>query len=100
MLMEKRRLGERGPIVSVIGFGSWAIGGVNWGPTDDAVSKRALHAALDAGVTLIDTSDNYGYGHSEELIGEVLRERGGRDNLVIATKCGTDFYNATGADDK
>jgi aryl-alcohol dehydrogenase-like predicted oxidoreductase len=98
--MQTRQLGRRGPVVSVIGFGSWAIGGVNWGPTDDAVSKRALHAALDAGVTLIDTSDNYGYGHSEELIGQVLRERGGRQGLVIATKFGSDFYHAAAADDK
>lgn len=97
--MQYKRLGARGPIVSTIGFGAWAIGGVNWGPTDDTVSKRAIHAALDSGVTLLDTADNYGYGHSEELIAEVIAERGGRDNIVIATKAGNDFYNARKSDD-
>lgn len=98
--METRRLGARGPQVTTIGFGAWAIGGKNWGPTDDEVSKRALHAALDEGVTLIDTADVYGFGHSEELIREVLDERGGKpDELVIATKAGNDFYFATEKDD-
>jgi aryl-alcohol dehydrogenase-like predicted oxidoreductase len=85
-------------MVSTIGFGSWAIGGMNWGPTDDNVSKAALHAALDAGVTLIDTSDNYGHGHSEKLVAEVIAERG-KGNVVIATKAGTDFYHAKKSDD-
>jgi aryl-alcohol dehydrogenase-like predicted oxidoreductase len=98
--MEKRRLGARGPWVSVIGFGAWAIGGTNWGPTDDEQSRSALHAALDAGVTLIDTADVYGYGHSEELIGGVLRERGYPEDVVIATKAGNDFYSAQPQDDK
>lgn len=98
--MLKRKLGRRGPEVSVIGFGAWAIGGMNWGPTDDEVSRRALHAALDHGVTLIDTADVYGFGHSEELIAGVLRERGGRDGVVIATKAGNDFYGASSDDDK
>jgi aryl-alcohol dehydrogenase-like predicted oxidoreductase len=98
--MEKRRLGARGPWVSVIGFGAWAIGGTNWGPTDDEQSRSALHAALDAGVTLIDTADVYGFGHSEELIGGVLRERGYPEDVVIATKAGNDFYSAQPQDDK
>lgn len=98
--MQKCRLGLRGPEVSRVGFGAWAIGGKNWGPTDDSVSKKALHAALDAGVNLIDTADVYGFGHSETLIAEVLRERGGRDGIVIATKAGNDFYNADAGDDK
>jgi len=97
--MKYVRLGSRGPVVSTIGFGAWAIGGMNWGPTDDRVSKRALHAALDQGVTLIDTADVYGFGHSEELIGEVLAERG-KGQVIVATKVGNDFYHATPADDK
>lgn len=97
--MKYRQLGSRGPEVSTIGFGSWAIGGINWGPTDDNESKAALHAALDEGVTLIDTSDNYGYGHSEELIAEVMAERGGKGDVQIATKAGTDFYFAKTSDD-
>ncbi len=97
--MEYTQLGTRGPRVSRIGFGSWAIGGTNWGPTGDAVSKRALHAALDRGVTLVDTADNYGFGHSEELVAEVLAERG-KGEVIIATKAGNDFYNAGPGDDK
>ncbi|MGQ9852402.1 MAG: aldo/keto reductase, partial [Candidatus Oleimicrobiaceae bacterium] len=97
--MKYVRLGTRGPVVSTIGFGAWAIGGMNWGPTDDRVSKRALHAALDLGVTFIDTADVYGFGHSEELIGEVLAERG-KGEVTVATKVGNDFYHATPADDK
>lgn len=97
--MQKVQLGQRGPQVSVIGFGAWAIGGMNWGPTDDDVSKRALHAAFDAGVTFVDTADVYGFGHSEELIAEVLADRQ-QSNLVIATKAGNDFYTADDADDQ
>ena len=59
--MQQRRLGKTGYQVGEIGFGAWAIGGA-WGPTDDATSLKALHAAADAGVTLIDTADVYGDG--------------------------------------
>jgi aryl-alcohol dehydrogenase-like predicted oxidoreductase len=84
--MEYRRLGRTGRDVSVIGFGAWAIGG-DWGSVDDAASLRALHAAADAGVTLFDTADVYGSGHSERLIGRFLRERAG-ETLFVATKMG------------
>jgi len=96
--MKYTNLGARGPRISTIGFGAWAIGGMNWGKTDDDVSKEALRTALDQGVTLIDTADVYGHGHSEKLISEIIMERG-KDNVVIATKAGNDFYNATQADD-
>jgi len=96
--MKYTQLGIRGPIVSTMGFGAWAIGGMNWGKTDDKVSKKALHEAFDQGVTLIDTADVYGHGHSEKLISEVIKERD-KDDIIIATKAGNDFYNATQADD-
>jgi aryl-alcohol dehydrogenase-like predicted oxidoreductase len=96
--MQYKKLGNRGPLVSTIGFGAWAIGGVHWGKTDDEVSIKAIHEAIDQGVTLIDTADVYGFGHSEELIARVIRERG-KQNLVIATKAGSDFYNPDPADD-
>ncbi len=86
--MEHRRLGKTRRDVSVIGFGAWAIGG-SWGSVDDATSLRALHAAADAGVTLFDTADVYGDGHSERLIGRFLRERPG-EALLVATKMGRD----------
>lgn len=96
------QLGARGPVVSRAGLGTWGLSGLHWGPTDDCASKLAIHAALDAGVTFLDTSDNYGCGHAEELIAEVLAERPAtdRERIVIATKCGSDFYNASAADDQ
>jgi aryl-alcohol dehydrogenase-like predicted oxidoreductase len=84
--VEYRRLGKTGRTVSAIGFGAWAIGG-SWGEVDDATSLRALHAAADAGVTLYDTADVYGDGHSEQLIGRFLGERRG-ESLFVATKMG------------
>jgi aryl-alcohol dehydrogenase-like predicted oxidoreductase len=84
--MEHRRLGRTGRNVSVIGFGAWGIGG-DWGTRDDAAALRALHAAADAGVDLIDTADVYGDGHSERLIGQFLRERPG-ETFFVATKMG------------
>jgi aryl-alcohol dehydrogenase-like predicted oxidoreductase len=96
--MKYIQLGKRGPEVSTISFGAWAIGGLNWGKTDDEVSVKALHEAIDRGVNLIDTADVYGFGHSEELISRILRERG-RDQVIVASKAGNDFYNATDKDD-
>lgn len=84
--MDYRRLGRTGREVSVIGFGAWAIG-ADWGPVDDRASLRALHAAADAGVTLIDTADVYGDGHSERVIARFLEERPG-ERFFVATKMG------------
>ncbi len=84
--MQYRRFGKTGREVSVIGFGAWAIGSA-WGQVDDKDSLAALHAAADAGVTLIDTADVYGDGHSEQLIGRFLRERKG-EAFFVATKMG------------
>lgn len=83
--MRSRLLGKTGRTVSEIGFGAWAIGG-SWGETDDAQSLAALHAAVDAGITFIDTADVYGDGRSERLIAQLLRERD--EPLVVATKFG------------
>ena len=84
--MQYRRLGKTGREVSAIGFGAWAIG-ADWGNVDDNESLRALHAAADAGVTLIDTADVYGDGRSEKVIGQFLRERSG-EPFFVATKMG------------
>jgi aryl-alcohol dehydrogenase-like predicted oxidoreductase len=84
--MKTRRLGGTGFTVSEIGFGAWAIGG-SWGTQDETESVRALHAALDNGLTFIDTAAGYGDGRSERIIGKVLKERGRtRENIVVATK--------------
>jgi len=90
--MKYIKLGNKGPEVSTVGFGSWGISGRDWGNTDDGNSRRAIHAALDAGVNFIDTADVYGFGHSEELIRQVIDERGGKKDIIIATKAGNNFY--------
>ncbi len=82
--MRYRSLGNTGLKISEIGFGAWAIGGTAWGPQDDTDSRLALHKALDMGCNFIDTAAVYGDGHSEKLIGGVLKERGERP--VVATK--------------
>lgn len=85
--MRARRLGRTGFEVSEIGFGAWGIGGMMWRGGDDARSRRALEAALDAGVTFIDTALVYGDGHSERLIGDVMAgQKAGRGRIVVATK--------------
>lgn len=84
--MQYRKFGNTERKVSEIGFGAWAIGG-SWGEVSDADARAALHAALDAGMTFIDTADVYGDGRSERIIAEVLRERSG-DRPFVATKAG------------
>jgi aryl-alcohol dehydrogenase-like predicted oxidoreductase len=73
---------------SRVGLGTWAMGGVQWGGTDDNESVKTIHAALDLGITLIDTAPAYGLGHSEKVVGRAIAERGGRDRIVVATKVG------------
>jgi aryl-alcohol dehydrogenase-like predicted oxidoreductase len=84
--MEYRTLGKTDTKVPVVSFGSWAIGGWQWGGTDDDQAKRAIRRGIDLGVTCIDTAPVYGFGHSETIVGEAIQ--GKRDKLVIATKCG------------
>jgi aryl-alcohol dehydrogenase-like predicted oxidoreductase len=91
--------GKTGLKLSTIGFGAWAIGGTNWGKTDDDVSLRALRAAIEEGVNFIDTADVYGFGHSEELISRTLKEFPG-ESIIVATKAGNDFYFASEKDDE
>jgi aryl-alcohol dehydrogenase-like predicted oxidoreductase len=84
--MRSREFGRTGRKVSEIGFGAWAIG-ASWGHVDEADALAALNAALDRGMTFIDTADVYGDGRSERLIARVLKERGG-DRPFVATKAG------------
>jgi aryl-alcohol dehydrogenase-like predicted oxidoreductase len=78
--------GQTGQTVTRIGFGAWAIGGT-WGDVPEADAHAALHAALDAGMTIIDTADVYGDGRSERLIAQVLATRPG-PRPYVATKAG------------
>jgi aryl-alcohol dehydrogenase-like predicted oxidoreductase len=84
--MVTRQLGSGGPRVSALGLGCMAMSGV-YGPADREESIATIHAALDAGITLIDTGDFYGMGHNELLIGEALRGRK-RDRVRISVKFG------------
>jgi len=84
--MRTRELGRTGRQVSVVGLGCWQLGG-DWGRVDDADAMGVLHAAVDAGVTFLDTADVYGDGRSEVLIGRLLAERPDAP-LTVATKMG------------
>ncbi|MBB2199993.1 aldo/keto reductase [Gluconacetobacter tumulisoli] len=75
--------------VSRIALGTWAIGGWMWGGPDDRNAIATIHEALDMGITLIDTAPVYGFGHSEEVVGQALVGR--RDGVAIATKVGLDW---------
>lgn len=88
--MEMRQLGNTGLEVSAIGFGAMTIGGA-FGPVDDAESLRALHAAVDAGMNFVDTSNAYGEGRSETLIGQFLEERADRDRILVFIKGGNNM---------
>ena len=81
-----RQLGRSGPVVSALGLGAMAMSGM-YGAADRGESIATIHAALDAGVTLIDTGDFYGMGHNELLIAEALRGRP-RDEVVLSVKFG------------
>ncbi len=74
--------------VSRIGLGTWAIGGWMWGGTDDRESVRTIHAAVDKGINLLDSAPVYGFGHSEEIVGQAITQLGCRDKVIIATKVG------------
>jgi len=80
-------------ISSRIALGTWAMGGWMWGGSEDKESIRTIHAALDHGINLIDTAPIYGYGRSEEIVGEALRLGGRRDSVILATKVGLDWTN-------
>jgi aryl-alcohol dehydrogenase-like predicted oxidoreductase len=98
--MNKRELGKTGISVSEIGFGAWGIGGpakagntpIGWADWDLATSKRAIERSVELGITFFDTADFYGFGKSEELLGEVL---GGRwQNLVVDGTIQLDYTRA------
>ncbi len=90
----KRKLGRSGIEVSAMGLGCWAVGGpwtfngspAGWSVVDDDESIRAIHKAIEMGVTFFDTAANYGAGHSEKLLAKALK--GHRKQMVIATKFG------------
>ncbi len=92
--MLTRQIGRSGIEASVIGLGTWAIGGWMWGGTEETASIAAIQASVDEGVSLIDTAPAYGQGLAEEIVGKALVGR--RDKVVLATKCGLVWHTTKG----
>lgn len=99
MSIPTRPLGKSGRETSIVGMGTWPIGGARYGTSDDREALAALAAALDAGITLFDTAPSYGNGHAEELLGQAVKGR--RDQALIVSKGGLvwdDASNVLGRD--
>ena len=92
MTLPTRPFGSSGLDITTVGFGAWAIGGggwaFGWGPQDDADSLAAMRRALELGISWIDTAAVYGLGHSEEVVGRLLRELPAGERPLVFTKCG------------
>lgn len=90
--LPRRALGASGVEITTVGFGAWAIGGggwsFGWGPQDDEDSLRAMRHALDLGINWIDTAAVYGLGHSEEVVGRLLKSLPAGRRPMVFTKCG------------
>jgi aryl-alcohol dehydrogenase-like predicted oxidoreductase len=92
--MQYRALGDTGLNVSAVGFGVWTVSTTMWGIHDEAFGIQLLRKAFDKGITFYDTADVYGDGKGETILAEAFGEK--RDEIVIATKFGYDFYNHPG----
>lgn len=92
--MVKRKLGNSEVRLSAITLGAWAMGGWMWGGTDRKAAVGAIHACLEQGITSIDTAPIYGFGLSEEIVGEAIR--GKRDSYEILTKAGMRWEDTKG----
>jgi aryl-alcohol dehydrogenase-like predicted oxidoreductase len=100
--MDRTRIHPDLPDAGRVGLGTWAIGGLEWGGTDERTAIDTILSALDRGINLIDTAPIYGHGVSETIVGKALQEYGRRDEVVLATKAalewnedGDVFSNAT-----
>jgi aryl-alcohol dehydrogenase-like predicted oxidoreductase len=97
--VQTRRLGSNGPELSVVGFGSWALGGsweAGWGAQDDDESIAAIRHAVERGVNWVDTAAVYGYGHSERVVGRAVQPFSVGEEVLVFTKCGERFVDADG----
>ena len=93
--MNKINIGKSGLSVPFLGMGTWAIGGGSWwGDNDDALSVKAIEAAVEQGIQWIDTAPIYGLYHSEKVVGEALKHID-RDKVVLSTKCGLEWRHET-----
>ncbi len=89
--MERRKFGKTDLEVSPIVLGTWVTGGWLWGGAEDKESIRAILRALELGINFIDTAPVYGFGRSESIVGQALKEWGREKKTVIATKCGLEW---------
>ena len=92
MPLPTRPLGSTNLVISTVGFGAWAVGGggwaFGWGEQDDAESISAMRHAVELGVNWVDTAAVYGHGHSERVVGRLLKELAPSDRPLVFTKCG------------
>jgi aryl-alcohol dehydrogenase-like predicted oxidoreductase len=89
--MEYAKMNGLNRDVSRIGLGTWAIGGFMWGGTDEREALETIRAALEHGISLVDTAPVYGLGRAEELVGRALAQYGNREEVIIATKVGLEW---------
>jgi aryl-alcohol dehydrogenase-like predicted oxidoreductase len=97
-MVRTRRLGTSGPHISVLGLGTWAIGGpyrFGWGPVDDEESIATIRSAVERGINWIDTAAVYGLGHSEEVVGRALCAMDVGRDVYVFTKCGLNWYESS-----
>jgi aryl-alcohol dehydrogenase-like predicted oxidoreductase len=97
--VQTRRLGSNGPELSVVGFGSWALGGswqYGWGAQDDDESIAAIRHAVEHGVNWVDTAAVYGHGHSEQVVGRAVQPFDVGEDVLVFTKCGERFVDEDG----
>ena len=94
--MKNRQIGKSDLTASVIGMGTWAIGGGEWwGDNDEKESIRTIQYAVDQGITWIDTAPAYGFGLSEEVVGKAIKSC--REKVVLSTKCGLEWREKGGS---
>ncbi|MBN1299122.1 MAG: aldo/keto reductase [Actinobacteria bacterium] len=84
--MKFKTLGTSGLRVSAVALGTWAIGGIFWGGTDEIEAEKAIRASIENGINFIDTAPAYGFGLAEKIISRIIKNK--RGSVVIATKCG------------
>jgi predicted oxidoreductase len=89
--VERASIAATSLAVSRVGLGTWAIGGWMWGGTEEEESVKTIHTAVERGINLIDTAPAYGFGRSEEIVGQAIAERSLRSHVVIATKTGLEW---------
>ena len=88
--MTSIKLGNSDLKITPVGLGTWAIGGegaMGWGPQDDAQSIAAIRKAVESGINWIDTAAIYGFGHSEKIVAQALKDIGSNDRPYVFTKC-------------